>query len=467
MFFVFCLCATILFGGYLTVSLPRKYPPQFQPEDWNAMVDRVNGITLNGVRAYPYNYLIRNVGGVYDAIDESANLAFGGSSDANGVDGHEYSEVIQAALDVLASSSGIVLHRDGAYIANTEVTVPDKVAIEGGSPYGTIIKAGAAINSIFNFRAVPQVEIENMTLDADNKAKYCIDAGQDTNYARETWFANLDAKNALDTNINCYNREVCTMNFVHTYGAPTGIDARSGSGTLDWTNVNVINSSLRGAYLGGAKICWNMGGGGGTNRNHIQLGGSVGSLSFHNVWFEGGGTFIELNDDGIDGVTAPTTDRYLDQLAFKDAAVYIADTNYFIKSYAIVVPSRIVLDTCSIARISGVIKFCNYRPYHMIASSVSTVGLNMANYPLDNHVVAFDGFVTESRGDSSVTISSSAGNVSFAHGLYKVPSDVNVTFTGALGVDRWSWSADDTDITVYVVGNPDAAYPFHWTAKMA
>jgi hypothetical protein len=50
--------ATILFGGFLTLSLPRKYPPQFRPEDWNIMCDFYNGFTLTGSFSVPYKYIV-------------------------------------------------------------------------------------------------------------------------------------------------------------------------------------------------------------------------------------------------------------------------------------------------------------------------------------------------------------------------------------------------------------------------
>jgi hypothetical protein len=457
------------------MTYPRKYAtvaalgqPLDETLDWDAMVDRVNGVTLLGVRAYPYSYLIRKNGGVYEAIDSTANLVFGGSDDANGVDGTNFADVVQACANALAASSGLIIFKDGTYLTETEITIPDKVALWGETHYGTIIKANAVINSIFSFRAVPQVELARMSLDGDGKAHYCVDAGQDTNYARETWFYQLDAKDAVDTNINCYNREVCTMNFVHTYGAQTGIDARSGSGTLDWTNVNVINASLRGAYLGGNKICWNMGGGGGTSRYHIQLGGAVGSLSIQNTWFEGGGTFLSLNDDGIDGGEA-NVERFLDQFSYRDAAVYIGNTNYLIDSYAHAVPARITLDNCGIAAIAGTIHFSNYRPNYLIAKNVATVSvINLYTdtcHGIHNDVFAMDDYVMYNNGNNSITTSGNAGNKSFVHGCTFAPHDIHITISNLAGVTHIVAVADDTNITVYLSSVVDQEYTFNWDAK--
>jgi hypothetical protein len=79
------------------------------PDDWDPMVDRANGITLSGVRAYPYTYLNRNVGGVFDTIDANANLVFGGSDDEGGVDGDDASAVINASIDALGESGGSII----------------------------------------------------------------------------------------------------------------------------------------------------------------------------------------------------------------------------------------------------------------------------------------------------------------------------------------------------------------------
>lgn len=112
------------------MSRPYKYgyspSGAVEPDDWDAMVDRVGGVTLDGVRAYPYTYLIRKNGGVCEAIDHTANLVFGGSTDEGEVDGDDAAAVIQAALDNAIINHGKVHIKAGAYSqGTTAITVTD------------------------------------------------------------------------------------------------------------------------------------------------------------------------------------------------------------------------------------------------------------------------------------------------------------------------------------------------------
>lgn len=107
------------------MSYPAKSPPAVTPANWNAMVDAVNGVTIDGVRAYHYNYLIRSNGGVYEAIDYAANLAFGGTSDAGGIDGDDLAAVEAACVSAL--SGGIILMQDVAH--NHSQVLPANVTV--------------------------------------------------------------------------------------------------------------------------------------------------------------------------------------------------------------------------------------------------------------------------------------------------------------------------------------------------
>jgi hypothetical protein len=107
------------------MSLPAKYPPQVTPASWNAMVDAANGMDLSGYTLeYSFNYIVRNVGGVYDAINKNGVLTYGGSSDAGGVDGGDAAAILQA-------------------IINTSTGVPLSIRCLGTITYGTTVTIAA------------------------------------------------------------------------------------------------------------------------------------------------------------------------------------------------------------------------------------------------------------------------------------------------------------------------------------
>lgn len=105
---------------------PRKYPTgtgdnKNDYHDWNAMVDRINGVTINGVRCYPFTYLVRENGGKYEAINSTHDLVYGGTDDANGVSGDDVNAVFMAAVtDALP---------DGKVVCE-DVTFPDEIIID-------------------------------------------------------------------------------------------------------------------------------------------------------------------------------------------------------------------------------------------------------------------------------------------------------------------------------------------------
>jgi hypothetical protein len=113
------------------VTLPAKYPPVVTPENWNSMVDRVNGVTADGVTIqYAYSYIVRDNGGFYEAIDQFGNLAFGGSSWAttNLVDGTDLSAVQQACVDALEADAGGTVYIFALQLSST-VTFGSTVTI--------------------------------------------------------------------------------------------------------------------------------------------------------------------------------------------------------------------------------------------------------------------------------------------------------------------------------------------------
>jgi len=150
--------------------LPTKYPPAVTPANWNAMVDAVNGVTIDGVRSYPFKYLVRNNGGVYEAIDSNHNLAFGGSSDAGSVDGDDPTAVLAAAIADLGN--GLLVIENGTYTVD-EISIAVSVNIKG---LGHVVLKSAGNHPVFNIdllavynaSATRKIILEDLDFDGSN-----------------------------------------------------------------------------------------------------------------------------------------------------------------------------------------------------------------------------------------------------------------------------------------------------------
>jgi hypothetical protein len=108
------------------MSYPRAYPITggggLNEHDYNALRNAVTGITINGVRAYPFDYLIRNNGGVYEAIDSHHNLVYGGSDSANGISGATLAAVWQACIDANRENKHIHLQGNLTLASTVDMT---------------------------------------------------------------------------------------------------------------------------------------------------------------------------------------------------------------------------------------------------------------------------------------------------------------------------------------------------------
>jgi hypothetical protein len=119
------------------MSYPRKWAvataagDHLKDLDWDAMVDAANGMDLSGyVLQYPFSYIIRKVGGVYDAVDDNGVQTFGGSGDAGGVDGAVFADVLQATITNTLAGGKIILFLDSADVTK-EITGKSNITIEG------------------------------------------------------------------------------------------------------------------------------------------------------------------------------------------------------------------------------------------------------------------------------------------------------------------------------------------------
>jgi hypothetical protein len=120
------------------MTYPRKWAvatatgDHLKDLDWDAMVDAANGMNIAGgvTIQYPYSFCVRNVGGVYDAINGNGVLTYGGSSDAGGIDGGDAAAVIQEATDYL-TTGGRIFIRKGIYTLLRAIDYKSSVFYEG------------------------------------------------------------------------------------------------------------------------------------------------------------------------------------------------------------------------------------------------------------------------------------------------------------------------------------------------
>jgi hypothetical protein len=111
------------------MSYPAKYPPAVNPENWNAMVDRVNGFTPSGTFATSYNYLIFKYGSDYYA-NNAFQTVYGGSSDAGGVDGASFNDVMDAVINALPTNNlggktGTIAFAAAIYTVTRKISIPN------------------------------------------------------------------------------------------------------------------------------------------------------------------------------------------------------------------------------------------------------------------------------------------------------------------------------------------------------
>jgi hypothetical protein len=137
------------------MSFPRKFPTSdglgVDERDHNAIVDRVNGISVEGITVqYPCSYIVRDNGGFYEAIDQFGNLTYGGSADAGTVDGDNAAAVINAAIVATEALGGGKIHfQTGNYTLTDKIHIQDdNVWLEGEGMATKFIQDGAVVNLI-------------------------------------------------------------------------------------------------------------------------------------------------------------------------------------------------------------------------------------------------------------------------------------------------------------------------------
>lgn len=153
----------------------QPVPPALTQAQFNAerqaIADKINGITLDGVRSYPVMYVIRINGAVYEAIDSGHNLAYGGSSDAGSVDGDDAKAVIQAAVNAIPAAGGRIVLLEGAYTLTSAVALKNNTWICGEHRMSVrIVSEGhTAFTAIGTGEAYKWgIRISDMTIVGDN-----------------------------------------------------------------------------------------------------------------------------------------------------------------------------------------------------------------------------------------------------------------------------------------------------------
>lgn len=155
--------------------------------DINAVVDHVlAGETVSGFIAGPYTYIIREITGVYDAVDSDGTRVYGGPDDEGGVDGDDCSAVTQAVIDSCYSTGALIVFSIGDFTFNTQVTIPDGtygLRFKGSMGWtasanrkGTYFESTIAGDALFqqefttNYRASFGLEFENIIFGGDESA---------------------------------------------------------------------------------------------------------------------------------------------------------------------------------------------------------------------------------------------------------------------------------------------------------
>jgi hypothetical protein len=209
------------------MSLPRKYPPQFQPEDWNAMVDRVNGFAPSGNFVIPCNFIL-SFDGTYYAANNSTQIVYGGeywdeapvdpahSGSGNGVDGTDSYTVLAACITALASNGGNIVIKGPMEIAGLDSLTHDINLFGLGEVEITTSSAGAT-----GFTLAESASLNNI---------YLKENGNDPRY----WYRWTTA----------YSELIKFTDFPSNAGVATGVPEMVWDGTVNMEGAGYIANSL-------------------------------------------------------------------------------------------------------------------------------------------------------------------------------------------------------------------------------
>lgn len=315
------------------MSISKTLP--ITPANWYLAVDRMNAVTLNGARAYPYNYHVRSSGGFYEAVNSTADIVYGGSADAGTIDGDSFPAVLMAALNAAALTKGLVTLPNGTFPCGAnDISVPSNVTLQGAGKGATILtftgtKGLISGNNTDGSAYTENACIEGLTVSGDGTADGCGIRRVNNLYSvlrnvSVTGFETGFIEEAWDENVNIVNKGYDIDIFNCKYGAVW--DRRDIAGGFPGGNnlniyYNLMVYSTTGAITAGSIGMWHKDGqanfviGGWTEKCDTGIQVDVGqAVKFDRIYQETCNTYAVLGASSfytdIDSITywvAPET----------------------------------------------------------------------------------------------------------------------------------------------------------------
>lgn len=404
------------------MTYPRYVPHttgsgKWDHNDINAVVDHVlAGETVTGYLANPYTYLVRALaGGVYDVIDATGTLVYGGAGDAGGVDGGDAAAVIQAAYDSLTSGGTLYLQAGTYALGTTKLNFDlSNTVVTGAGKAATVLTY--------------------------NDTDVAVEFGDASNVLKYSSLCNLDVK-LLQTNGVVGVR----FNDKTYYSGMSNILIESASKP----NTNIgIQLNAAADWLGYHRFydiyCWN---------NLIGFQDSGAQSKTGCAWFGG------LIRYGLDpaGSIAVDFNTLVSAFHMYSVATHEVETAYSIAAGCYTncfYGSRIETVTTAFS-VAG-------NRNNWFGGSVSSFTTGIADTGSGNRWYNIYGCSAERYGTASV-LSGNATRV-FAHGMSVTPTIVDISWTED-PESLWYWSADATNITLTMASGAVANdKTFHWHA---
>lgn len=298
------------------MAYPAKYPPAVNEPNWNAMVDRVNGVTLAGVRSYPYSFQVRDNGGVYEAIDTFADLTYGGSADDGGIDGDSAAAVINAAIAaVFAAGGGEVKIKKATSNYSISTPIVPKHRVDIILEREACLEASVNLNpAIFNFENVAATTyLTKVSGGRISGGNVCNSAFSFLDAVKNIFIEDMEVGSCVSSpfllhgawGLKFRNVAVTAPSGAYCFDLERAVAAHTGNHLNTWENVTM----------------WNSGAG---NQMGVRIKGDAYGDSFKRCFFSGTGMHIVG-----DGTYIPTlTD--IDSCWFERDALGVAN-EYAIK----------------------------------------------------------------------------------------------------------------------------------------
>jgi hypothetical protein len=233
------------------MSYPRAYPistgEALDERDYKALRDRYSGITLNGVRSYPYTFIIRINGGKYEAINSTHDLVYGGTDDAGTIDGDSLSAVLNACL--ATGNVSIYLSPSVSYVLDATITLDQFQYIIGGGIYKqTVVTIPTDIDGFIFSHAYCGIEKIGIVVSAASYTHAAIKFEDSThmchwNTLRDCFIESTDYNGdgiLMISTVNGITLNKLDNNIVWKFGNCLRLNQGAG-GTSGWINSNNFN----------------------------------------------------------------------------------------------------------------------------------------------------------------------------------------------------------------------------------